>query len=557
MLSASLEHMVLQFFEDLDSSFSLKCAILWRYGEIESLVRLECRPEDYETPERYFRAVSAVALVKKLQGLDIKVDRRAAAIQKWWEGELSCYKTNLRLYGHLPGKSLAADDRVIPHVAGIREVVLELIGYGPPELLLGRFGPGATFADRGERTTVPDKMTSDPTLTSDCVWFLPQFFGTAWGRYTASEKALSFVRGNRFTTVPKTSVVDRSIAIEPSVNVFFQLAAGRALRSALMRSHGWNLDTAQDVHRSVARQASVTREFATLDLSNASDTVAYNLVRLLLPHRWFEALDALRSPFTTHPDGLKGSDGKVRWVKLEKFSSMGNGYTFELETVLFAALAIYSERLAGGAGVLGYDTFVFGDDIICKDGTANLLTAMLSYFGFTLNKEKSFVGDSPFRESCGADYYVGADVRPSYLKDEPRNVQDNIGVANRLYSTFEKIASLGGTSRRSSWFYAVRLVPLPYRNCRGPRGLGDAVVWDQEYTWRMRWQHSIRYIQAVVPGDLKIVAFKNFKPQVVLACALYGTGNVGTPERGRVPSIEGVTPRDAVRSHRVGWLAYS
>jgi hypothetical protein len=36
---------------------------------------------------------------------------------------------------------------------------------------------------------------------------------------------------------------------------------------------------------------------------------------------------------------------------------------------------------------------------------------LLRYFGFSTNKEKSFVV-GPFRESCGTDWYAGADVRP-------------------------------------------------------------------------------------------------------------------------------------------------
>lgn len=554
MLSVDLERLVLDYFQDLDTSLSLKCAIQWRYGEREALVRTSVRPEDYDTPERYLRSAAAPAFVKKLKGLfpDSEKTRRKATVSKWWEGEVSCYKANQRLYPYFEHKNLERDERIAQHIAGIRKIVEELIGPRPPELLDGRHGPGATFANKGRATTVPHKMSTDPTLTSDCVWFLPQFLGTAWGKYIANGvRGLSFVRGNRFTTAPKTSLIDRPIAVEPSINVFYQLAIGRALRKRLAASHGWDLDTAQETHRLIAKLSSVSREFATLDLSNASDTVAYNLVKLLLPHGWFEVMDALRSPMTSHPDD------PTKWVKLEKFSSMGNGFTFELETVLFSAIACYVSRHLGGTGVLGYDTFVFGDDIIVRDEVANDLTAVLNFLGFTLNREKSFIGNTPFRESCGADYYNGHDVRPSYLKEEPSDVQGSIGVANRVSATYERIARLGGRCHRRAWHWAVSRVPLPYRDCRGPKALGDTVIWDTEDRWKVRWRHSIRYVRGVKAGDKAVVPFSRFDPQVVLACATYGTGNVGTPEGGRVPVTEGVNPRDCVRSYVVGWLAYS
>lgn len=555
MLSGNLERLVLQYFEDLGCSYSLKCHIMWRHGEFEALARLDCRPTDYGTPKDYFKAASALAVVKKLRGfLDNGDERRERAVAKWFEGEASCYRTNLRLFCYLPGNhSLGADASVHQHLAGIREVVRELIGDRPPVLLAGKFGPGATFANRGLRVTVPHKIHSDPTLTSDAVWFLPQFLGTAWGRSLSSTgNKLSFVRGCRFTTVPKTSYIDRSIAIEPSINVFYQLAVGSALRTRL-RERGWDLDYAQDVHRQVAKESSVTREFATLDLSNASDTVAINLVKLMLPHAWYEIMADLRSPYVTHP----AKPGKA-WIKLEKFSSMGNGFTFELETVLFAAIACYASRQAGERGVLGKDVFCFGDDIIVKDGAVRGVNAALNFLGFALNKEKSYWGDTPFRESCGADFMSGLDVRPVYLKEEPSNVQAMFGVANRFHTTGVKLAALGERFPSRSWHSAVSEIPVRYRRSFGPPGLGDNVIWQTDQTqWRVRWRNSIRYIQGLRPGDRAVTPFSQFPPEVVLACATYGTGNEGTPVGGRVPAVEGVIPRSPIRSYVLGWLPYS
>lgn len=553
MLSVELERLVLRYFEDLGTPFSLKCAILWRYGEREALASLTARPEDYVTPEDYFRAACACAFVKKLNGsFGSDEARRDAAVKKWFEGEDACYQTNLRLYPYLPS-GLERDERISSVFDEIRKIVVELIGYGPPGLATGRFGPGATFSDRGSRVTVPHKINANPTLTRDAIWHLPQFFGTAWGSFVAHERELVFVRGNRFATVPKTSKTDRSIAVEPSINVFFQLAAGGALRSALKRSHGWDLDYAQDVHRAKAREASLTSEFATLDLSNASDTVAYNLVKLLLPHRWFDLLNDLRSPRTSHPIHHE------KWKLLEKFSSMGNGYTFELETVIFASLAIFIARSNGHFGVLGKDVFVFGDDIILPDDCVRGITALLAFCGFSLNKEKSFSGRSPFRESCGADFFNGIDVRPSYIKEDPNEPRGWISIANRIYQSIQRAAAMAAPISDSAWRLALGNVPLRFR-LYGPSGLGDSVIWtdpSSELKWRVRWKHSIRTIRGLKFVPRRLVRFADFDPRVVLACAVYGTGNVGTPVGGLVPAHEGVVPRASPVSYVIGWLPFS
>lgn len=557
MLSDRLERVILSFWEDLSCPFSLKCAILWRYGERDSVLRLVPRMEDFATPTAWFKAVQAVAIVKKLKGVIANdSERREATVKKWWEAEHSCYKANQRLYPYLPGTNLERDERISAFIGEVRKVVVELIGASPPSVLHdGRHGPGATFSDRGRKTTVPHKFASIPTLTPGSVWYLIEFFGTAWGAYTAKRGELSYVKGNRFTTVPKTSIIDRGIAIEPSINVFYQLALGRILRQRLRSSHGWDLDTASNTHKLIAERASSSREFATLDLSSASDTVAYNLVKLLLPRPWFEALDDLRSPYTQlEPTGAT-SAGK--WVKLEKFSSMGNGYTFELETVIFAALCITTLRQNGDVGVLGFDTFVFGDDIIVPDSQARNVIAVLNWFGFNLNQDKSFWGDTPFRESCGADFWEGTNVRPSYLKEEPSDVQGCIGVVNRLTAAYDRLEALTGSRpRRAAYRHALGGVPSAFRHF-GPKALGDSVIWAPPEKWRVRWRNSIRYVKTLKPGDKVVIPFSRFDPDVVLASALYGCGNVGTPVGGRVPLVEGLHPRDAVRSYCSGWTPYS
>jgi hypothetical protein len=157
----------------------------------------------------------------------------------------------------------------------------------------------------------------------------------------------------------------------------------------------------------------------------ASDTLAIELVRDLLPPDWFDILWALRSPNGNF-------DGTIRpWAK---FSSMGNGYTFELETIIFLALA---KSVCEVKGIKHSQVSVFGDDIILPTDAFAAFSDVLRYSGFCINKEKSFTRGH-FRESCGGDYFQGRDVRPFYLKRQIRSVRDLIFLRNSLLLSLRK-----------------------------------------------------------------------------------------------------------------------
>lgn len=547
MMSSSLPcevtRVALRIFEGLSTPIGKAAAEMLRGSRWDDLASLEVDPRSYTDWASYYRDAVVVGLLRKNEDLPTSYDRKAAAMSKWRLGEVSCFHANNRLDRYLPEAENYLPSEKVSAVTEMfsecRKIIVGWIGNGPPSLVEGRFGPGATYSDRGGLTTTPHKVQNNPSLTPGAIYWLPQFFGTQWGSALAARQGeLSFVPGNRFSTVPKTCKTDRAIAAEPSINVFYQLGLGRVLRRRLRDQAGWDLDTAQDVHRQVACESSVSQEFATLDLSNASDTVCRNLVRLLLPRLWFEALDDLRSKKTL-------VDGK--WVVLEKFSSMGNGFTFELETIIFAALSAYASRKLGHQGELGKDVFVFGDDIIVKDDVVRTLTAILRFCGFDLNKEKSFFGDVPFRESCGGDFFAGQPVRPFFLKANPNGPEDLIVFANGLRRVRANLPEEDRGCIMRGWFAVLDSLPSWVRDCRGPEALGDLVIHDDEIRWRTRWRNSIRYIRSFRPWKYKVIPFSRFDGSVVLACATYGVRQYR----------QGVLPRDAVMAYKVGWTPFS
>lgn len=537
-------------FEDLSTPLSLKASLLLRYGEYDQLASCYVDPRNYIDPERYRRDVASLSILRKLVTLPTTIDRKAVAEESFLACEASCLRTNSRLYPLLcPELDTGFPAGVLSHIARARKIIAEILGPCP-DLVEGRFGPGATFGDKGRLTTIPDKMSSSPTLTPDALPFLFQWSSTLWASACAAKgREVSFVPGNRFSTVPKDCTKDRGIAIEPSINLFYQLGYGRVIRSRL-KSARIDLANGQDIHRRVACEASIRGHLCTLDLSNASDTVSRNLVKLLLPRRWFQALDDLRSKKTLF---------RGRWHVLEKFSSMGNGFTFELETLIFLGL-ILGLTTAGHKLVAGSNVFVYGDDIICPTGCSEDVMSMLEFFGLTVNKRKSFV-DGPFRESCGGDYFLGVDVRPYFLKESPDEPQQLISLANGVRSLLE------GTSDRPpcalrSWFGILDALPTSIRSCRGPKDLGDLLVHDTEECWQFRWRSGIRYFRVYRPAHYprrEVVSWSNFTPVVTLAAAVYGVPSGTQPSRvGSSVRPHGyIIPRGAVAGYKIGWVPYS
>jgi hypothetical protein len=228
---------------------------------------------------------------------------------------------------------------------------------------------------------------------------------------------VEFVHCNSISFVPKTAKTLRSIAIEPTVNAFLQKGIDLEMRKHLkVRA---NIDLANDFekNRLLAQRGSIDGEYFTMDLSSASDTIARELVRVLLPPDWFEFLNSIRS----HSYELQG---KV--FPYHKFVSMGNGFCFPLETLIFAsALKACKSEL----GLRHTSSSVYGDDIVADSRLYDLLRKLLAFCGFIVNDEKTYAR-GPFRESCGADWHSGQDVRPVYLKAPIARYTELIGFHN-------------------------------------------------------------------------------------------------------------------------------
>jgi hypothetical protein len=220
----------------------------------------------------------------------------------------------------------------------------------------------------------------------------------------------------------------------------------------------------QTRNQRLARVGSFAGTLATIDLSMASDTVSRALVELMLPTDWLEALGQCRSPFGVLPSGEK--------IFYQKFSSMGNGYTFELETAIFYSLAL---AVCATMGLELTRVSVYGDDIVVPSAAAERLMGLLRYVGFTPNASKSFY-TGPFRESCGKHYYLGHDVTPFYVKRTPKTLMDLFKVHNQIFRYINRMRWLNNEQASNlhqvcAWLRG--FAPAAYRRPSLIDGLGD------------------------------------------------------------------------------------
>lgn len=210
--------------------------------------------------------------------------------------------------------------------------------------------------------------------------------------------------------------------------------------------------------------ASVAGEWnlATLDLSAASDHVSYELVRDLLPPDWFTLFSLFRSPL------MQISKGHT--IKLEKWSTMGNGYTFPLESLIFYAVVkatVPREDLCVCA--------VYGDDIIVPQADAAHVIERLEYLGFQLNREKSFLAGS-FFESCGRDYFHGRQCRPSFAPSNPGPIPKSVQTANGFRLWLKDVFGYCPQRYESLWLALVSTTPSSWRSTQVPASMGDSGI---------------------------------------------------------------------------------
>lgn len=461
--------------------------------------RGDTRPEG--TSEEFAAALLYKNLLKKFQD-SVEVDADAKALAKF----------------------LAANERCRDYVfefaswefdlvSTFKEVLYEfylmldeacLLSYNSI-LWRGRMGPGSSLSANGT-DSFSKLFSSEFSFTDSSLLKVYRLVGCHTPRWLSAEefRAAQFRSGvvttaSKLSFVPKSSEISRTICTEPSLNMYYQLGFGSVLEWGLRRMFGIDLSTQPEKNALLAWSGSLTGQFCTIDLESASDSVSLAMLTSCLPRQLLGILKTLRTPEVLLPDGSRQT--------LYMVSTMGNGFTFPLQTLIFAAAVRAVYRELGLTGSNKPEMGVFGDDIVIDRRAYSQVVRLLEILGFRVNAHKSF-SEGDFRESCGSDYFRGLNVRSVYLKTL-RTKQDR-------YSAFNRLALWASrhTPLPTALEYLLKTVPLNEVPIWEAQTSGIAMPWEAVTRKRFdkwtssprfqRWEPNPRVLRVLDDGSVRV-----------------------------------------------------
>lgn len=340
---------------------------------------------------------------------DAKVTRQRA-----WNQFVTTEQANaIRNANIRAGVGLEGNNRLILQLIRARGVIAQVLGKFRIDDVLANshFTNGASTSRT--RASAFVELKTVPTwdrlkCTKNAYPFYRLYTANHCLAYAEAEEAdvirgVEFNEFARWDSVPKDREIDRSIIVGNDVNVMLQRGCGIYIRERL-KKYGIDL-TDQTRNQELARMASITGKLVTHDAVDSSNRIVTECVRLLLPDDWFDYMAAIAERLVV------GEGGQKR--KLQLFSSMGNGFTFELQSLIYFGLAVSSGSRPLREAIP--DIGIFGDDVIMPVADYDNFLECITFFGMAANEAKTF-RSGPFRESCGAHWYEGVDVAPFFIR---------------------------------------------------------------------------------------------------------------------------------------------
>jgi hypothetical protein len=338
-------------------------------------------------------------------------------------------------------------------------------------------------------------------------WFAPidsvfayhkYFYLTRGDHWMSNPLGASQVRDEihaKLIAVPKDARGPRLICVHPFESVWIQEGVRDALEASINRVnvHPWRWPRGQihfddqTYNGQLALEASKDRNYATLDLKEASDRLSDDLVQYLFGshYRWFGCCRAQKVDIPS----LNVT------VPVNCYAPMGNATTFPVQSLVFWAVCVSTLELVGCTDHL----LVFGDDIIVPTRHALLIMRVLEEFGLRVNQTKSFFRGA-FRESCGVDAFDGVDVTPvrwktDYDPSSPAGLMAASSIAMKLRKSGYHESSI----ELYSWIQGVLKkrygLKLPITNNEDHGGICEfseslSAVWSNAY-WHRQYQRYV------------------------------------------------------------------
>ena len=352
-------------------------------------------------------------------------------------GRIPVYPSGV--FGSLSSDTDPSSKQVLSHVRRAKQLLFRVVNRCDFTNIVPRHGPGVVatkqrFREKYQWSNVSTRITD--------VYPLDAYFYASLGhvcdKYDSFDGITGYDLPAKVILVPKDSRGPRLISCEPVDKQWIQQGIMRNLVRSIEANpltKGKVNFTDQTVNQTLAKQASLSGEFATLDLKEASDRVHHSLIRLLFPEHVFRVLDCCRSVATVLPAGDT--------IALRKFAPMGSALCFPIMALTIWALL----SAAAPNAYVQQNIYVYGDDVIVPVSFANDAIAVLTYFGLKLNTDKCCI-QGPFKESCGTDAFQGLDVTPVRFRTvwssdrSPTTYCSWISYSNSLYA-----AGYVGTAR--------------------------------------------------------------------------------------------------------------
>ena len=493
---------------------------------------LQLSPRNYFTVHDYQLDAQAVAVLKKTEMFDLR------------------YDTDDHLTYYLKSEALARAQReqvalnlfsfeTRTLINDARGIVHSILGKATCELDETRFGPGATYALKGNNTHVIAKLEHVPECTPLAHNYVYRSMihrplhvkSYNSGDFDLPIKPLPIVPGDRLSLVKKDIFKPRVMCPQPTGNMLIQLDIAEKLEHRFYRYSGIKLSEQDSIHGQLMHDA--WDLFGTIDLSDASDSISLAFLELVFPPDWYNLIRDVTTR-QTYVDG--------KWYPNAKAFPQGCGLTFIVETILFYALSCASVRAQGCEHDYRKVVSVYGDDIIVPINSHNGVVKFLTDCGFAVNKSKSFGPLDTFKESCGVDTITGINVRPIYFKKYAANQEGFTLLANSILRVSEFInderlfdTQLSAAVRIVAEMFAVAgfrttFVPRQYSENEG--------IWS-DTGWRTSFRKGRRYL-LVNYEYRKRLQIKD-RPWSTLAAVLLGNDS------------EGITVRNTRSHSRTRW----
>lgn len=280
----------------------------------------------------------------------------------------------------------------------------------------------------------------------------------------------------RIALVPKDFRGPRLISIEMSALQYLQQGQMHRIMDfigshALLRQ---SIRMEDQTFNQLAARRAYENDHATLDLSDASDTVSLPLVWFLLAKvpKLRRQLCRTRADYATY-------HGES--IRLCAMSPMGSAVCFPIETLVFWSLSLATMyrhsghdqcKLNHGALFeLSSNLRVFGDDIILPRIYLNSLVSTLRSVGCRPNMSKT-CSETPFRESCGTEWFKDFPVSITRNKKVELHENDKLDQFP-LYIDLQRRLYIGGLYNAAELLrtWASKIAPVALQHSPVVRGL--------------------------------------------------------------------------------------